>query len=835
MSAASVSSLLPMSGPSSGGTNITVTGANFVAANVYCSFGTITSILAVRISNTRVACLSPTQAAGTYAVEVSNNNIDYTTNGIPFLYQGDHTLTSIVPNTGPTAGGTVVTAVGTNFVSSSSLVCQFGTSTPVLATWISATLLQCTSPAGGNGTVSVAVSNNNQEYLGTGRPFTYQQTAFIQGVVPNAGPVVGGTVVTVTGLYFINGNMHCRFDSSRVAATVTNSSLVNGTLALCVAPSHAAGSVSFEVTNNNNDFTVSGLIFAYQADITLLAVAPPNGPLNGNSRVTVTGTNFLSSTSLRCRFGSVSVSATYVSATQSVCLSPVTASAGPVILEMTNNGQDFSNSLLQYRYLANINVTTVAPTSGPAKGGTVITLRGLNFDNNNLLSCRINSTVVTATWVSATVALCATPAVLSATYTVPVAISNNNQDFTKCTLYKYRPTETVGSVTPVFGGDIGGTFVQVFGTNFANDGGPLCRFGIATSPAIFVSATEFNCLAPANPVGFLAVEVANNGADFTNNNLQFQYTILPATPTVLSLSPTLGPNDGGTLVTVIGTGYLLGSTYCRFGVTAPVLSTYVTSSVVNCMSPPQSPGSVAVDVSVNGTNFFLQQPSTHYYATMPRTTLYVGNLNPCTPTEDLDYEFGRYGRIRRISVRGPSSRPFAFVEYDYETDAEDAYDDMDGVRIDGNRLRIEWARESRGRSYHRSRYSRSRSPSRSRSRSRSRSYSPSYRRRSVSRSPSRSRSPRRSSRRSRSPRKHSPVPTNTHVADQQPVAVAVAADEKRTSESPVAPLDAAASPTDIARSTGVDAASESGVGLKGDAVSNAAQNPAQDAVTAVSA
>ncbi|KAJ3188394.1 hypothetical protein HDU85_005545 [Gaertneriomyces sp. JEL0708] len=97
------------------------------------------------------------------------------------------------------------------------------------------------------------------------------------------------------------------------------------------------------------------------------------------------------------------------------------------------------------------------------------------------------------------------------------------------------------------------------------------------------------------------------------------------------------------------------------------------------------------------------------------------------------------------------SHSYAFVEFEDTRDAEDAYYEMQGRKVDGHPLNIQWAKNTPGRNWRfepRRGGERSRSPPpRSRRASRSRSKSP---RRRPSRSPIRS--DREVRRRSRSPR-----------------------------------------------------------------------------------
>eukprot|EP00008_Paramoeba_atlantica_P013908 CAMPEP_0201475456 /NCGR_PEP_ID=MMETSP0151_2-20130828/884_1 /ASSEMBLY_ACC=CAM_ASM_000257 /TAXON_ID=200890 /ORGANISM="Paramoeba atlantica, Strain 621/1 / CCAP 1560/9" /LENGTH=227 /DNA_ID=CAMNT_0047855557 /DNA_START=103 /DNA_END=784 /DNA_ORIENTATION=+ len=60
--------------------------------------------------------------------------------------------------------------------------------------------------------------------------------------------------------------------------------------------------------------------------------------------------------------------------------------------------------------------------------------------------------------------------------------------------------------------------------------------------------------------------------------------------------------------------------------------------------------------------------------------------------DELDYRFGNFGPIRSVDLK----QGFAFVEFDYEEDAEDAVRSLDGKEIDGSRVLVQFARGGRG-------------------------------------------------------------------------------------------------------------------------------------------
>ncbi|KAF9283141.1 hypothetical protein BGZ68_005531 [Mortierella alpina] len=119
-------------------------------------------------------------------------------------------------------------------------------------------------------------------------------------------------------------------------------------------------------------------------------------------------------------------------------------------------------------------------------------------------------------------------------------------------------------------------------------------------------------------------------------------------------------------------------------------------------------------------------------------TLHVSGFSQRSRARDLAYEFERFGPLVRCDIPAPrdsSSRPYAFVEYEDDRDARDAYNEMKDTRFDGYRLNVQFAKNPPSSSW---RYERGGGRKRSRSPAR------------------RGRSPPR--RRSRSPRRRSPSP-----------------------------------------------------------------------------
>ena len=81
----SVSRLSPTLGPTAGSSTVTVTGSGFLSTAT-CLFGTAASTAATYQTANMLLCRSPVNGAGSVAVEVSNNGVQYSASRVPFYY-----------------------------------------------------------------------------------------------------------------------------------------------------------------------------------------------------------------------------------------------------------------------------------------------------------------------------------------------------------------------------------------------------------------------------------------------------------------------------------------------------------------------------------------------------------------------------------------------------------------------------------------------------------------------------------------------------------------------------------------------------------------------------
>jgi hypothetical protein len=172
-------------------------------------------------------------------------------------------ITSIVPSTGSTAGGTPITINGTNFVAG--LAATIG-GAPAIITTVNSSAIFATTPMGPFDIVSsaprdVVVTNPDGRSVTRSGGFTYTLPApSIASINPTAGSPNGGTQVTITGAGFTTA-LPVSVTFGGVAGTnvqVTSPVTLNVT-----APAQAVGTVDVVVKVGSAQATSAGG-FSYQ-------------------------------------------------------------------------------------------------------------------------------------------------------------------------------------------------------------------------------------------------------------------------------------------------------------------------------------------------------------------------------------------------------------------------------------------------------------------------------------------------------------------------------------------------------------------------------------------
>ena len=448
-------SVSPSSGPALGGTRITVSGTNLTGGSNYtCKFGDSAFVPRSRtplaLSGTlgsfgdHVRCLSPPfelkpcftpsmacdpKPARVDFLDIAPNGQDYIPRGssyVPFVRFREPILRALSPNTGPSAGGTLLTLTGVNPTLSggSDYRCRYegvavvpsqpsppsvpqaeassgdassgevgsgggglrlGNRSTVAATTPASFdsahgVVHCYTPPLAETSATLAanfsVSLNGQQYHASteaGVPhivFDFFGAPTLSAVSPACGPTGGGTRITITGEQLGRGSHYlCRFGERianprvglrplRVDATTAAHYDTSLASVWCLTPPglHTLPSLFLDVSLNGQESTMSPLRILRYRPPALYSISPASGPSDGNTVVTVTGNHSLAelhACDVRCAFGSrgasivpgtvpstPGASGTFGPTGTVRCLTPPNVPAGP--LEISLNGQQFT-------------------------------------------------------------------------------------------------------------------------------------------------------------------------------------------------------------------------------------------------------------------------------------------------------------------------------------------------------------------------------------------------------------------------------------------------------------------------------------------------------------
>ncbi|MBI2550208.1 IPT/TIG domain-containing protein [Candidatus Woesearchaeota archaeon] len=362
----SVTSVSPVSGPTAGSTSVTITGSYFVSG-AGVTFGGAAAGSVTFVSSTQLTAVTPAHAAGLVDVVVTNPDGQSGTLVNGFTYVAPPSIASVTPNSGSTVGGTAVVISGSDFGATPSVT--FGGAAASVSSSTSDTI-NVVTPAHAAGAVNVVVTNPDGQFSTLVNGFTYFPPS-ITSVSPVSGPTAGGTVVTITGSYFVSG-AGVTFGGA-AAGSVT---FVSSTQLTAVTPAHAAGLVDVVVTNPDGQSGTLVNGFTYVAPPTVSSFNPRIGPYTGDTSVTVTGSNFVSGAIVT--FGGVAGSVTFVSSTELTAVTPASA-VGYVTVRVINPDGQSANAPYQFLYrISPVPIGTVFVTPAPSSGN----LRGLTGADN---------------------------------------------------------------------------------------------------------------------------------------------------------------------------------------------------------------------------------------------------------------------------------------------------------------------------------------------------------------------------------------------------------------------------------------------------------------------
>ncbi len=592
-----IKSLTPTSGPATGNTGVTISGTGFTSGSAVFFGGVAATGVSVSSDGTTITATSP-GGAGNVQVTVTPSGGSAVVAG-QFSYVP--VVTGINPTSGPATGGTGVTISGAGFTPGSTV--NFGNNAATgISVNTSGTSIAATVPEGG-GSVQVTVTTNGVQAT---EPTTvnYLYVTTITSFTPTFGPATGGTGVTISGTGFIPGT--AVFFGTTPAANVTVGT--NGTTISATSPG-GAGNVQVTVTPSGGSAVVAGQ-FSYVPVVT--GMTPNTGPATGGTAVKISGAGFTSGSIVN--FGSTSITGASVNNTGTTITVISPGGLGLVTISVTSDGgASPAGSSSNFGYISV--VTGVTPNSGPATGGTTVTISGSGFTSDAAVSfgpTPATDVTVNSTGNSITATSPGGTGVVQVSITTATGTSSLN---TPSDNFRYLPT--VAGLNPSNGNANGGTSVIVTGSGFT--GATKVSFG-STNASKFsvVSDTKITAISPAGTgtVVVLVTTPSGTAAVTTTTVDDFTYS-----PVITSVTPNSGSAAGATSVTINGSGFT-GTQYVTFG------GVETTSFTVN---------SDATSITVKSPTTTLPGTSLPLSVDITVTTV-AGGTSTITPADQYTYK-----------------------------------------------------------------------------------------------------------------------------------------------------------------------------------------------------
>ena len=282
------------------------------------------------------------------------------------------------------------------------------------------------------------------------------------------------------------------------------------------------------------------------------AVDPRTGPADGGTAITITGSGFKEGATVT--IGGLPVNETTV--VDDTTITGVTSGSEdlfPLDIQVANPDSDPVTLDNAFVYVAPEveRITEINPPTGSQKGGEAVIIKGVDF---------VEGVVVSFFGRPATDVIVLDPNTLRVTTPAgplgPVNVNVRNpgeETYTDTEGFEYvdTPPRAVTAVRPAKGAGAGGTKVTIRGTGFA-DGATVTFGGSPARKVKVVSSTKITAVTPPGQLGEVPVGVRNPGLPVALLDGAFTYV---SAPTITSIKPAKGPLEGGTTVTIKGTGF----------------------------------------------------------------------------------------------------------------------------------------------------------------------------------------------------------------------------------------------------------------------------------------
>ncbi len=500
-------------------------------------------------------------------------------------------IARLLPPRGASAGGTAVLLEGSGFLRD---FAPSGTQARPLTTLriggnqvqdfqiIDDNTLELRTPPGVAGAASVSMQNPNGNFV-CNNCFTYFDELAVTGFTPREGPLAGGNEVTLTGTGFTNDTqvLFGNFSSPRIT-------FVSATELTAVAPRALASGPVDLIVYNKNGVSNQRRAYSYLPALRVTSIAPVTGDIAGSTTITLTGSGFTGATAVQ--FGAnAGVNVTVVSDTQVTVETPAGAAGAVDVSITTPLGTWLTKRGFTYFDPAGA-FAAFAVSPRLIRAGDTVTLTGQALDQG-ALTVSIGGVAATVGARTFSTAQLTVPARGGAARVSDVeATSGTAVTLTGAATWRVSLT----SSAPAFGPAAGGTAVTLTGSAIPSSA-ELTVGTFAATGVTVGSETSASLTTPAGSGGAASdVRIVETADPENDAVLVGGFTFLEPL-SIGRVQPERGAVAGGTLVTVLGSGFGE-STVIRFGTGVAKDFKFIDSHTVTCRTPKANVGVVDVKV-----------------------------------------------------------------------------------------------------------------------------------------------------------------------------------------------------------------------------------------------
>ena len=379
----SLAAVSPAVGPTEGGTPVMLTGSGF-NDSLRVTFGETEAENLFVIDEHFVTCDTPAGGAGRVDVTVllSEGESGRLEARLPaaFLYEDELYVERVVPDEGPVEGGTSVRIEGHGFTKDA--VIAIGGRLAIETESIDSETLQAITPPGSVGPADVSVLIHGRT---TVHPdgFAYRDPLRLDRVEPGTGETLGDELVVLVGRGFDD-----RDDSLQVwfgdwEAEVLSASSEGHELIVRTPPGSPGATDVRVATEGDQALLSEGFVYIdpsfVASGFSLHAVVPGQGSSAGGEAVSLVVTALSATPAPEVFFGDAAATVVAHDAPSALVrvLTPP-HEVGSVDVRVVQDWKETARSD-GYTYEAELAVRGIAPASGPAEGGTLVTVTGVGF------------------------------------------------------------------------------------------------------------------------------------------------------------------------------------------------------------------------------------------------------------------------------------------------------------------------------------------------------------------------------------------------------------------------------------------------------------------------